>query len=389
MSQRGEHGPSGPLGAPEGADVVAVGGGVIGLAIAWRARQRGLSVTVVDPAPGRAASWAAAGMLAPVTEVHYGEEPLLRLNLASAERYASFVAELEDVAGTTVGYRPCGTLAVAVDAGDSAVLDDLFRFQQRLGLGVERVTAREARRLEPALSPAIRGGLFVDHDHQVDNRLLGAALLAACLRSGVEIVAATVTAVAVQGGRAAGVVLDDGHTATAGAVVLAAGCWSARIAGASGLPVRPVKGQILRLRHEAETSYLSHNVRGIVQGSSIYVVPRASGEVVVGATVEEQGFDTAVTAGGVYQLLRDAHALLPDIGELTLAETHAGLRPGTPDNAPLLGPTATAGLVAATGHYRNGILLTPVTADTVADLLADGRVPELIAPFSPLRFGPS
>jgi glycine oxidase len=348
--------------------------------------QRGLTVTVVDPAPGRAASWAAAGMLAPVTEVHYGEEPLLRLNLASAERYAAFVAELEEVAGTTVGYRPCGTLAVAVDAGDSAVLDDLFAFQQRLGLGVERVTAREARRLEPALSPAIRGGLFVDHDHQVDNRLLGAALLAACRQAGVEVVAATVTAVAVSGGRATGVVLEGGRVAGAGAVVVAAGCWSARIAGAPALAVRPVKGQILRLRHGAEPAYLSHNVRGIVEGGSIYVVPRSSGEIVVGATVEEQGFDTSVTAGGTYQLLRDAHALLPDIGELALAETHAGLRPGTPDNAPLLGPTRTAGVVAATGHYRNGILLTPVTADTVAELLATDRVPDLIAAFSPNRF---
>jgi glycine oxidase len=370
----------------EHADVVVVGGGVIGLGIAWRARQRGLTVTVADPAPGRAASWAAAGMLAPVTEVHYGEEPLLRLNLDSAERYPAFVGELEELAGTTVGYRPCGTLAVAADAGDSAVLDDLFEFQQRLGLSVERVSAREARRLEPGLSPTTRGGLLVDHDHQVDNRLLGAALLAACRRTGVEIVAETTTEVTADAGRATGVVLDGGRALGAGTVVLAAGCWSARIPGAPALPVRPVKGQILRLEHSAEPPYLSHNVRGIVQGSSLYVVPRASGEIVVGATVEEQGFSTAVTAGGVYQLLRDAHVLLPDIGELTLAETHAGLRPGTPDNAPLLGPTAVPGIVAATGHYRNGILLTPVTADTIADLLATGRLPDLIAPFSPLRF---
>jgi glycine oxidase len=373
-------------------DIAIAGGGVIGLAIAWRARQRGLSVTVVDPGPGSGASWVAAGMLAPVTEVHYGEEPLLRLNLASAERYATFAAELEDVSGEPVGYRPCGTLAIAFDADDAALLDDLYRFQQRLGLSVERMTPREARRLEPALAPAIRSGLFVAHDHQVDNRLLTRALLAACERTGVVMRRSRVLSVNIDRDTVSGLVLDDGASLPAGTTVLSAGSWSAGIGGlpaAAVPPVRPVKGQILRLTAPTDPPYMTHNVRGIVQGSQVYLVPREAGEIVVGATAEERGFDTAVTAGGVRALLRDAHALFPDIGELTLSESIAGLRPGSPDNAPILGPAAVDGLVLATGHYRNGILLTPVTADTIAEVLHTGVVPDLIAPFGPQRFTPA
>jgi len=371
-------------------DVLVVGGGVIGLGIAWQARLRGLSVTLADPEPGHGASWAAAGMLAPVTEVHYGEVPLLHLNLASAARYPSFVAELEDATGMSVGYRTSGTLAIAVDADDAAMLADLYAFQQRLDLPVQRITAREARRLEPALSPAIRGGLFVEHDHQIDNRLLGAALLEACTRAGVDVRRAAVRELRIgPDDRVLGGTLDDGATIDTAQTVLAAGCWSAAVLGlppSARPPVRPVKGQILRIQGRPEPAFLGHNVRGIVQGSQVYVVPRASGRLVVGATAEEQGFDTTVTAGAVHTLLRDAYALLPDIAELELVETHAGLRPGSPDNAPLIGAGAVEGLVVATGHYRNGILLTPVTADATAELLATGRTPDVIAPFSPTRF---
>ena len=371
-------------------DVVVVGGGVIGLGVAWRARLAGLSVTLVDPAPGAGASWAAAGMLAPVTEVHDGEEALLALNLASAARYPSFVAELEDATGLDVGYRRCGTLAVAADADDRAVLDDLHAFQSRLGLVSERLLAGECRKLEPFLAPSVRGGLLVDGDHQVDNRRLSRSLLAACAGAGVDVVAASAAGVIANADRVVGVELDVGAQVMAAAVVLAAGCWSARLTGlAPGVapPVRPVKGQILRLRAALDPPFISRNVRGVVAGSSIYVVPRADGEIVVGATVEEQGFDTTVTAGAVHQLLRDACRVLPGIGELELVETHAGLRPGSPDNAPIIGAAAIDGLVLATGHYRNGILLTPVTADAVAELLATGTAPELIKPFSPRRFG--
>ena len=368
-------------------DVVVVGGGVIGLAIAWQAALRGLTVTVLDPAPGRGASHAAAGMLAPVTEVHYGEERLLRLNLASAQRYPTFAAELTEATGRDVGYRQTGTLAVATDADDRAVLADLHRFQLSLGLTVELLTSREARRLEPMLAPGIRSGLLVAGDHQVDNRLLAAALLAATVAVGVDVRTDRVAGIMTTAERATGVRLGNGDTLAAGTVVLAAGCWSPQVAGVPTdviPPTRPVKGQIVRLRGPAD--FLGRNVRAVVGGTHLYLVPRADGDIVIGATTEEQGYDVTVRAGGVYELLRDAHTLVPGIAELELTETYAGLRPGSPDNAPMIGRTALAGLVAATGHYRNGILLTPATADAVADLLATGVEPEVIRPFSPQRF---
>jgi glycine oxidase len=367
------------------ADAVVVGGGVIGLAIAWRAAQAQMSVTVVDERPGRGASWAAAGMLAPVTEVHYGERPLLTLNLAAATRWPSFAAEVEEASGRPVGYTPVGTLAVARDADDNATLEDLYQFQLRCGLEVERLRSRECRQLEPGLHPGIRGGVLAAGDHQVDNRALVEALLAACERAGARMVAGRVTELAAEGDRVTGVVLGDGERLVAGAVVLAAGCWSGGLGGVAAEalpPVRPVKGQLLYLRGPATEPLCSRNVRGL----EVYVVPRGDGRVVVGATVEEQGFDTRVTAGAVHDLLRAALELLPDVAELELLETVCGLRPGSPDNAPMIGPAGPEGLVVATGHYRNGILLTPVTADAVAELLASGRVPEAIAPFAPGRF---
>jgi glycine oxidase len=367
------------------ADAVVVGGGVIGLAIAWRAAQAGMAVTVVDERPGRGASWAAAGMLAPVTEVHYGERPLLALNLAAAAGWPSFAVEVEEASGRPVGYTAVGTLAVARDADDNAALEDLYQFQLRCGLEVERLRSRECRQLEPGLHPGIRGGVLAAGDHQVDNRALVEALLAACERAGARMVAGRVTELAAEGDRVTGVVLGDGERLAAGAVVLAAGCWSGGLGGVAAEalpPVRPVKGQLLYLRGPATEPLCSRNVRGL----EVYVVPRGDGRVVVGATVEEQGFDTRVTAGAVHDLLRAALELLPDVAELELLETVCGLRPGSPDNAPMIGPAGPEGLVVATGHYRNGILLTPVTADAVAELLASGRVPEAIAPFAPGRF---
>jgi len=365
-------------------DVLVVGGGVIGLGVAWRAAQAGMAVTVVDPSPGRGASWAAAGMLAPVTEVHYGEQALLRLNLAAADRWPGFAAELEEAAGRQVGYRRCGTLTVARDTDDNAALEDLYRFQLHCGLQVERLRSRDCRRLEPGLAPSVRGGVLAPGDHQVDNRALAGALLAACERAGVRLLADRATGLRLDGQRVTGVTVAGGGSPAAATVVLAAGCWSRELGGLAAEllpPVRPVKGQLLHLRGPADDPLCRRNVRGL----EVYVVPRADGRVVVGATVEEQGFDTRVTAGAVHDLLRAAFELLPDVAELQLVETVAGLRPGSPDNAPLLGPAGIDGLVVATGHYRNGILLAPVTADAVAELLASGRVPAAIAPFSPAR----
>ncbi|MBT2399949.1 glycine oxidase ThiO [Streptomyces sp. ISL-100] len=374
-------------------DVLVIGGGIIGLVTAWRAAQRGLRVAVADPEPGGGAARVAAGMLAAVTELHYGEQTLLGLNLASAERYPAFVAELEAASGQDTGYRSCGTLAVALDTDDRAHLRELHALQRRSGLESEWLTGRECRRLEPMLAPGVRGGLRVDGDHQVDPRRLAAALLTACERAGVAFHRGWVDRLSVVRERASGAVLADGTELAAGQVVLAAGSLSGRLAGVPEEvlpPVRPVKGQVVRLAvPPAYAPFLSRTVRAVVRGSHVYLVPRENGELVVGATSEELGWDTTVTAGGVYELLRDAHELVPGITELPLTETRAGLRPGSPDNAPLLGPTALPGLHLATGHYRNGVLLTPVTGDAMAAVLTGGELPEEARAFSPLRFSPT
>ena len=378
---------------PARSDVLIIGGGLIGLATAWRTAARELSVTLCDPAPGANASFAAAGMLTPVTELHYGEEALLGLNLASAKRYPSFIAELQEAAGgLDPGYTEAGTLVVAFDGDDREVLADLHLFQQSLGLKAEWLAGSQARRLEPMLAPSVRGGLLVSGDHQVDNRMLLAALFAALEREPqVRIVRSKVAEVTVAADRATGVVLEDGTALAAEQVVLSAGCWSGQIGGIPPEllpPVRPIKGQILRLAvPEVFRPFLSRTVRYVVRNNQAYLVPRAHGELVLGATVEEQDYDTTVTAGGVYELLRDARELVPGITELPLIETRAALRPGTPDNAPMIGPTALPGLLYATGHYRHGVLLTPATADGMAEILATGVVPEALAPFSPQRFG--
>jgi glycine oxidase len=369
-------------------DALVVGGGTIGLTSAWRMAERGLRVAVVDPEPGRGASWLAAGMLAPVTEVHYTEERLLALTLASARRWPSFAAELEAAAGSAIGYRRCGTLLVDGDEGDRAWSDELYRFQVSLGLEVERLNARRVRELEPNVSPGVRSGLLAGGDHQVHTRRFITALLAAATAGGVQWHHAPVTTIDVGGGAVTGVHCD-GDELRAPVVVLAAGCWTGALAGVpAGVvpPIRPVKGQILRLAGAAGHPLLGRSVRGLVQGSSVYLVPRDDGTVVVGATVEERGFDTTVTAGAVYELLRDARRVVPGITELELVEARAGLRPGSADNAPVVGATSVAGLIVATGHYRNGILLSPLTGQAVAALAAGGEAPDEMAPFSPSRF---
>jgi len=371
-------------------DVLVIGGGIIGLVTAWRAAQRGFATAVVDPEPGGGAAQVAAGMLAAVTELHYGEQTLLGLNLASARRYPDFAAELTDATGHDLGYRQCGTLAVAQDADDRAHLRELHALQRQSGLESEWLSGRECRRLEPMLAPGVRGGLRVDGDHQIDPRRLAGALVAACERAGVVFHRVWAERFEVVRNRTTGVTTSDGTELGAGQVVLAAGSLSGRLPGVPDEvlpPVRPVKGQVLRLTvPKRYAPFLSRTVRAVVRGSHVYLVPRENGELVVGATSEELGWDTTVTAGGVYELLRDAHELVPGITELPLTETRAGLRPGSPDNAPLLGPTELDGLLLATGHYRNGVLLTPVTGDAMAHALDTGDLPDVARPFTPKRF---
>ncbi|MET9500228.1 glycine oxidase ThiO [Streptomyces sp. NPDC006622] len=370
--------------------VLVVGGGIIGLVTAWRAAQRGFATAVVDPEPGRGAAQVAAGMLAAVTELHYGEQTLLALNLESARRYPDFVAELTELTGHDLGYRRSGTLAVALDADDRAHLRELHALQRQSGLASEWLSGRECRRLEPMLAPGVRGGLRVDGDHQIDPRRLAAALMAACERTGVTFHRDWAERLTVKAGRATGVRTRAGTTLVAEQVVLAAGSLSGRLAGVPAEavpPVRPVKGQVLRLTvPRPYAPFLTRTVRAVVRGSQVYLVPRENGELVVGATSEELGWDTTVTAGGVYELLRDAHELVPGITELPLTETRAGLRPGSPDNAPLLGPAGLDGLLLATGHHRNGVLLTPVTGDAMAHALVTGELPDEARPFTPGRF---
>jgi glycine oxidase len=375
---------------PEEYDVAIVGGGVIGLAIAWRIARAGRSVAVVDPAPASAASHAAAGMLAPISEVRYGEESQARLGLESLARYPDFVAELESETGQTVALRGDGTLIVATDAGDREMLAELHAFQIRLGLTAAMLTSRECRVLDPALSPDIRCGLFVETDHSVDNRRLTSALLTAVRARGVAVVTSRVSELSAATTGRHGVVTEDRGTITATHVVLAAGPWTNRISGVPELdrpPVRPVKGEILRLTATSGGELPRRSLRGFVNGREIYLIPRATGELVVGATVEELGFDTTVRSGAVREMLRDARAVFPMIDELEFIEAIAALRHGSPDNAPIIGATSTPGLLVATGHHRNGILLTPITADLICGLVTgDASDPELLDQVSPRRF---
>lgn len=372
------------------ATVVVAGGGVIGLSVAWRAAQRGFAVTVVDPAPRQGASHAAAGMLTPVSEAAYAEKELFGLGATSLERYPAFAAELAAASGEPTGFRQTGTLQVGYDSDDLAVIDELHALQDSLGVPARRLTGRECRTLEPMLDPSVRGGLLVEGDGSVDPRLLTRALQVAAGRAGVHMVAETITEVLKDRDteRVCGVRLADGATLSADWTVLAAGWNSVNVGGLPPdclPPVRPVKGQVVRLRGPG--GFLRHSVRGIVRGSSVYLVPREDGEVVVGATQEELGPDIRVTAGGLWELLRDARALVPGITELEFTEAVARLRPGTPDNAPVIGPCRLAGLVLATGHFRHGVLLAPVTADVVAGYLETGQLPETAAHFTIGRFG--
>jgi glycine oxidase len=375
---------------PSGIDAVFVGGGVIGLAGAWRSARAGLSVALVDPQPGHGATWAAAGMLAPVTEAHYGEEALVRLNLTAASLWPAFARELEAGSGVPVGYLQHGTVVVAADASDRLAIDEVLAFQQSLGLDATRLSARECRALEPSLAPGLRGGVDVPGDHQVDNRQLVAALLAACRQAGVSMIAERAAAVVLSpASRAIGVELDGGTMLASGTTVVTAGCHTNQLGGLpphSLPPVRPVKGLTLRLVAPAGVPRLRKTVRGLVHGETCYLVPRDDGSVVVGATVEERGFDRTVQVRAVYELLRDARTIVPGLDEYELVETAVGLRPGSPDNAPAIGRTAIPGLLVATGHYRNGILLAPLTAEALTGLLTGEAVADAVAPFGPERF---
>ncbi|GAB2696856.1 glycine oxidase ThiO [Thalassiella azotivora] len=367
-------------------DLLVVGCGVVGASVAWEAVRAGLTVTVVDDAPGAGATHAAAGMLAPTSELVPTERHLLDPGRDSLERYPGWLAALAEVTGEPVALREAGALLVAVDPGDVALLDEQLRLHTAAGVGSQRLTSRRCRALEPALGPRVSAGVVVTGDRSVDARALHAVLLAACLTAGVEHVPARAAGLAADGdGRVRGVRLADGRELTAGTTVLAAGARSGQVDGVppEEVPVRPVKGQVLRLRGPR---VLHRTVRAHVHGRPVYLVPTGEDGVVVGATVEERGFDTRVTAGAVLDLLHDATLVVPELTEYELADATARSRPTTPDNLPVVGRSRLPGLVHATGHHRHGVLLAPLTAAAVVAAVTGQVAPEASLPFCPSRF---
>ena len=379
----------------ENRNVIIIGGGVIGLGIGWQLAKAGASVTLYERARvGRAASWAAAGMLAPLAEAHTEEPELLTLGCHSLARYPQWVKELEADADMSIGYRAEGTLIVGLEPDDTHQLRHLYASQQQLGLDAEWLIGREARDIEPALSPRVTAAIRCAADHQVDNRRMVTALqraYQAC--GGVLHENSCVAHIEVKNGVATGVSVGEPSRSRlheADVIVLAAGPWSSQIAGipdAIRPPVRPVKGQMLALHMEAGIAIKTviRTVRARYP-MSVYLVPRTDGRLIIGATSEEMGFDTRLTAGGLFELLRGAWEAVPGVYELPILETWTGLRPGSRDNAPILGHTPIDNLIVATGHYRNGILLTPVTAYEIAKLILTGEMSPIIAPFQLKRF---
>ena len=369
-------------------NVAIIGAGVIGLGIAWRLAMRGVPVAVFDKgACGAGASHAAAGMLAACAEAEPGEEALVTLGRASQARWPAFAAELKQASGVDVGLRPEGTLVVALTSDDQARLNHQLVFQQKLGLPLQWITAAETRRREPHLAGKLAGAVFSPEDTQVDNRKLAAALRIAAEAAGASISEhQAVKTISNDAGRVDGIVLADGRKVAADVVVLAAGAWSRSIDGLAPElrpPVRPIKGQMLALRMDPTAPLLTH----VVWAPGAYLVPRLDGRLLVGATVEEKGYDTSLTAGGILTLLEAAWRVVPAVEELPIDEMWVGHRPGSRDDAPILGTGLIDGLIYATGHHRNGILLTPITADAIAELVLDGAADPAIRPFSIERFG--
>ena len=369
-------------------DVIVAGGGVIGLACAWSAMRRGLRVVVCERAESTAgATRVAAGMLAPVGELQHGEEVLLEMTMASAGMYSEWAGEVEEASGRPTGYERLGSLHVALDRDEAEVLRRQHELQRSVGLDAEWLGPRACRGLEPGLHPSLNGGVFVEGESVVDPRLLAEALRAGLEAGGAEVrFGAEVAELVQEGNRAAGVRLADGAELRAEAVVAATGSWSG--GGESWLPeevrppVRPVKGEVVELGSRRGERLCER----IVASERVYVVPRADGRVILGATMEEAGFDEAVTAGGVLELLREAYRLLPEVAEMEVAEVAAGLRPGSPDNVPIVGRSEIEGLVLATGHHRNGILLAPLTGEAVADVLEGGEISGPLQAADPRRF---
>jgi glycine oxidase len=368
-------------------DIAIIGAGVIGLGIAWRLAARGISVAVFDRgAAGAGASHAAAGMLAACAEAEPGEQALIALGRQSQALWSDFAAELLQASGIDVDLRCEATMVLALTTDDQAVLKHRLIFQQQLGLPVQWLSAAEARGCEPHLGSQVTGAVWSPEDHQVDNRKLVAALRIAAERAGAVIREhQAVAEISTSAGRVDGIVLASGAKVHARKVVLAAGAWSRGIGGLAPElrpPVRPIKGQTLAVHMDPSAPLLTR----VLWAPGAYLVPRRDGRLIIGATMEERGFDTSLTAGGILSLLEAAWRAVPGIEELPIEEMWVGHRPGSRDDAPILGAASIEGLIYAAGHYRNGILLTPITANAIAQLVLDGTVDSALAPFGIGRF---
>lgn len=371
--------------------IIIVGAGIIGLAIGWRLARAGRDVLIFDrDRAGRAASRTSAGMLSPLAEVRHEEEALLRLGLKGLERFPDFISELESESGLSVGYRPDGVLLVGVTRDDIEYLRFRYDYQRDLGLPVEWLSGARARAREPQLSPQVGAAVWCPGDHQVDNRLMVNALREAFLKADGSLMESTpVETIDIAQEQVRGIVAGD-RAYQAATIILAAGCWSRLIPGLPGAarpPVRPVRGQILRLQMTGDCTLKTIVWYNRAASSTVaYLCPKDGGRLVLGATSEEMGFDDNLTAGGIFELLRAAWEVVPGIYDLPIVESAAGLRPGSRDDAPILGKTPIQGLIMATGHYRKGVLLAPVTAYSIAELVLTGNTPEDIRPFNIDRF---
>lgn len=366
-------------------DVIVIGAGLIGLSIAWELSGRGASVTVIEKdRPGYGATRVAAGMLAPIGELDFGEPELLEMNLVSRKLYPDFISSIEAATETDTGYRHTGALHVALDRDEAGELKRIMELQRSYGLDSKWLGPIAAREIEPGVSPSLSGAVLVEEDAVVDPRALVEALRAGLSGRGVRVEQAGVTAINREAGGGVRGVESTAGSFVAPFVVAAPG---AEAGVAEWLPsevrppVRPVKGQTVELRGDPDEPVCER----ILGSERVYIAPRPDGRVILGATVEEMGFDRRVTGGGVHELLREAYRLLPEVAEMEFVGAIAGLRPGTPDNLPVIGSTAIDGLILATGHYRNGILLAPVTAGSVADLV-EGKGSETVAAATPGRF---
>ena len=362
-------------------DVAIAGGGLIGGAIALELARAGLSVGVFDARePGREASWAGAGILSPAPE-NPGAIPLVSLGKASFALYPEFVAIVEQLSGLNVGFRPSGTLEPLFSADAARDLSTVIAMLHGLGLKAEPISGDDARELEPALNPDVEAAALRPDEGSVDNRALTRAVLEAARRSGAQIfTGCAVRAIWREGGRCAGLELQD-QRVEAKSTIVAAGCFSSQIEGVKAhAPVRPAKGQMIALRSEAV------EIEHVLWSDKVYLVPRNDGRILVGATVEYVGFDKSVTAGSVAKLLSAAIELAPDLATARIEVTWAGLRPDSPDHLPILGPTELDGLLMATGHFRSGILLAPITGRLICEWVTEQRVSMDWERFSPTRF---